>query len=55
MYSVLRNKKSSKYYERLSDNTAVKVNKAIEKICNNPFFLKNEYLKKIPIFIFITI
>lgn len=37
MYSVLLNKQSSKYYERLSDNTAVKVNKAIEKICNNPF------------------
>lgn len=45
MYSVLLNKKSSKYYERLSDNTAVKVNKAIEKICNTPF--RGSHIKKL--------
>lgn len=45
MYSILLNKKSSKYYEHLSDNTAVKVNKAIEKICNNPF--RGSHIKKL--------
>ena len=45
MYSVLLNKKSSKYYERLSDNTAVKVKKAIEKICNNPF--RGSHIKRL--------
>ena len=45
MYSVLLNKKSSKYYERLSNNAAVKVNKAIEKICNNPF--RGFHIKKL--------
>ena len=45
MYSVLLNKKSSKYYERLSDNTALKVNKAIEKICYNPF--RGFHIKKL--------
>ncbi|MBI2471227.1 MAG: type II toxin-antitoxin system RelE/ParE family toxin [Planctomycetes bacterium] len=45
MYSILINKKSSKYYERLSDNTALKVNKALEKICSNPF--RGFHIKKL--------
>lgn len=37
MYKVLSHKKAIKYYEGISDKTARKINKAIEKIRKNPF------------------
>ncbi|TLD42808.1 MAG: RelE/StbE replicon stabilization toxin [Candidatus Jettenia ecosi] len=37
MFKILLSKKATKYYEKLDDKTARKVNKAIEEIGNNPF------------------
>ena len=38
MFKILLDRKAVKYYESLDDNTAKRINKAIELIGNNPFY-----------------
>ncbi|MEW6104395.1 MAG: type II toxin-antitoxin system RelE/ParE family toxin [bacterium] len=45
MYKVLLHKKAIKYYKSLNDKTARKINKAIEKIRENP--LEGFHIKKL--------
>ena len=45
MYKVFPHKKAVKYYESLDDNTAKRINKAIDAMCRNP--LEGPHIKRL--------
>ena len=47
MYEIAFTRNAEKYYNRLDDNTAARINRAIDLISQNPTYNQNRNIKKL--------
>ena len=47
MYEIAFTRNAEKYYDRLDDNTAARINRAIDLISQNPTYNQNRNIKKL--------
>ena len=47
MYEIVFTRNAERYYNRLDDNTAARINRAIDLISQNPTYNQNRNIKKL--------
>ena len=47
MYEIVFTRNAERYYNRLDDNTAARINRAIDLISQNPIYNPNRNIKKL--------